>query len=986
MLKALALGGQGWLNVQADTVIGYAKSIWVSSDGHRHRLLSRTGSVILVDKLIRDAGVPEESPLRRSGPSVARAIDELRLAGVSHSEYEGVGESVEERQVATVFRLYQDYLEDRCMLDQADVLAAAVKILQEESFAARPRLVVIMDDLLLSELELKFVRLLSSSATSTFMISAHADGSDALARSAASLLKDWSIPESNTDTDRRGQSVHMIRAVGVENEIRAVFREIVGKGLPLDAIELAYATREPYVRAVESLSDRYGIDVTLSSGVDGTMTRVRQAIRLFLLWIGEGQSSARLVQMIRAGYVFLEDPEGVGTRLSFQAASLLARVHLTGGAETYHRFFKRHQRKLERELASARGTFVEDDRTRSLETAEIILDSLALLLSIGEVGTETTLDDLTGRIERFVKLYVLPEERTKIRPVDESIRDATEDLLSRFRRLSEEVQDRLPRSILLWRLLEFLDSQRFASVRSSSGSIRVVPLSQAGYSGRPHVYMVGLDELTMAPRSFRNPFLSDEFKGRIEEAHGLCIPASTDTSENRPRDLQKALRRAAAQVTFVYNCYDVADGRELYPSSVMLSLARSVNLEDNLNNNQNNRTPPLHSYIPNAEDKQIGLPLDWTDLVLAAKDTDETTEICDHRYPWIGRGRHAARQRALESWTPYDGQIHPGPSMKTPFSGNTRWSASRLETLSACPFRYFLKHVLKARILDEPEDEAWMTPLEKGLLVHRVLADFMSDRTGKITATDISQLEEQLLLEVDEFSRTRTPPNPAVEEGIKQEIKAIAGAFIHDELNRQDFSEPFAFEFGFGVWSHNKKAESDQTENVSIEVDGLRISLQGWIDRIDRLNSGGFAITDYKTGSSSRYDANDLLAGGRSMQWALYAYVVEDLLSEPVHLSGYLFPGGREFGRRVEANPNLARQAVGEELRRVGRLVKGGAFFQAANEQGECKFCDYKRVCGDVTLVKSSIRIKIEATDGAMANYDLLSDWNYAAKFLPKQS
>ncbi|TDI72401.1 MAG: PD-(D/E)XK nuclease family protein [Bacteroidetes bacterium] len=970
--------------------------------------MSWTGSIILVENLIRNAAVPEESPVRRSGPSMARAIKDLRLAGVSHAQYAEVGESIEERQVATVFKLYKEFLEEKRLFDQADVFLAVIEILKKDSYAAYPQLVMVMDDILLSELELEFVAQLSKTASSSFLIGPTNGTSNAPVRSAAILLKGWPRPvtdvnekryensnansngDANAGEDRPARSVKTILAVGVDNEIRAVFREIVGKGLPLDTVELSYAAREPYIRVIESLSDRYGIDVSISSGVVATASRVRQAIRLFLLWMGEGQSSATLVQMLRAGYVFLHDPGAGGSRLSFEAANVLATVQLTGGAETYRRFFNRHRQKLERELKSARGTFVEEARSRSLEIFTGISDSLANLLSIGAVDAETTLDDLTGRIEQFVKTYVLSEERAKAYSVDATILDETENLLARFKRLGEEIQVVVPRAILLRRLLEYLDSQRFNSGRSLSGSVRVVPLSEAGYSGRPHLYIVGLDELTMASRVAGNPFLSDSLKDRIEKKYGPCIPMSADIAENRPRELQRAFTRATGQVTFVYNCYDLADGRELFPSSAMLALGQSGKDSNALaqeGKSDSSDSPSLfHSYVPDAQDSQTGLPLDWTDLVLATRDAVEIVEICARRYPWIERGRQAARERAMDSWTPYDGQIHPGQSLKTPFSGNIRWSASRLETLSACPFRYFLKHVLHARSLDEREDDAWMTPLEKGLLVHRVLAAFMSSRTGKIVATDTRELEEQLLLEVEEFSRTRTPPNPAVEEGVKQEVSSIADSFIYDELNRQESMEPFAFEFGFGVWSHNRKADSDRTEPVSIDIDGITISLQGWIDRIDRLSSGGFSITDYKTGSSSRYNPSDLLNGGRSLQWALYAFVVEDLMNEPVHLSGYLFPGGREFGRRIEADPSEARQAVGEELRRVGRLVKAGAFFQAANKQGECKFCDYQRVCGDVSQLKSSIHKKISVTDGAMAHYELLSDWSYAAKLLPSSS
>ena len=978
MLRALAAGGQGWLNVHVTTVSKHAISIWDASCSPRSRFLSREGAVVLLEKLIQDLDVPFSSPITRSGSSIANTVRTLRKAGVSTADYQSVCRLEGEHQVAELYHLYESYLSQRNLVDEADILVSSAKTLEQEPNSVRPELVVILDEVVLSELELDYVRTLSRWAASVFRIGPPAHASDAREETAGFLLRDWPLAKNSKARMHNRATYRVMSAVGVENEIRAVFRDMVGKGLPLDSVELVYASREPYIRAIRSLADRIDIDITLAKGYEMTSTRVGQAIRQFLQWIGDGQSSSRLVQMLRGGFVHLGKSNEDGSSISVHAANILSTVHLTGGAKFYHHVFEQHQKKLEHELRAARGSFVEDDRTRSLEIARSVADALQSLLSLGEVNSEATLAEISGRVERFVEAYVFSVDENDEPSVEQTIIDTIDLILSVFRRLSDEVTDRLPRSVLVRRMQDILDTRRCEARKSSPASLHVVPFSQAGYSDRPNLYVVGLDELTMATHVSENPFLPDDLQQRLEKGHDHRLITSKETAEDRPRNLEFALARATGAVTLVYNCYDVSDGRELYPSSVLRSISDGTDVPETSLSPQ--------SYVPDSNDPEFGLPLDRTDVILALKDQNDAAEKCDRLYPWIGRGRNAIRQRESESWTPFDGQVQISSRQKNPYSGRVRWSASRLETLTACPFRYFLKNVLKARTLDEREDDVWMSPLEKGLLVHDILATFMSSRSGPIAEPDTTQLEELFLSAVDDFARTRSAPNPAVEEEIRSELRMVARAFICDEIERQEYAEPYAFEFGFGIWPQNRKSDTDRTEKIIIDLDGLSISLLGRIDRIDRVKTGGFAITDYKTGTSSEYDAEDLLNDGRSLQWALYAYVVEELLGESVNRSGYLFPSSRELGRRIEADPSAFRQEVAAELRRVGRLVQAGSFFQAADDNGACKFCDYQRVCGNVSHLKTSIRFKVASTQTDMPHYELLSDWKYAEKHLPGAS
>src|SRR4029079_19576949 len=77
------------------------------------------------------------------------------------------------------------------------------------------------------------------------------------------------------------------------------------------------------------------------------------------------------------------------------------------------------------------------------------------------------------------------------------------------------------------------------------------------------------------------------------------------------------------------------------------------------------------------------------------------------------------------------------------------YAVSRLERYLECPFKYFAAHVLKLE--EERDEEAWLTPQERGHFVHEVFEEFFhewqSQGHGAITtgnAADALALFEEI--------------------------------------------------------------------------------------------------------------------------------------------------------------------------------------------------------------------------------------------------
>lgn len=115
------------------------------------------------------------------------------------------------------------------------------------------------------------------------------------------------------------------------------------------------------------------------------------------------------------------------------------------------------------------------------------------------------------------------------------------------------------------------------------------------------------------------------------------------------------------------------------------------------------------------------------------------------------------------------------------------------------------------------------------------------------------------------------------------------------------------------------------------------IVINGSIDRIDRLPSGGIEVIDYKTGRVSSQKGVD-----ESLQLSIYALACRDVLGlgTPERVTLYFTESALRLSTtRTGEQLDLAREDV---LARVSRM-RAGEF--GAMPGDVCPWCDYRTMC-----------------------------------------
>lgn len=257
------------------------------------------------------------------------------------------------------------------------------------------------------------------------------------------------------------------------------------------------------------------------------------------------------------------------------------------------------------------------------------------------------------------------------------------------------------------------------------------------------------------------------------------------------------------------------------------------------------------------------------------------------------------------------------PTVEALYGKRVPMSASRMDKYKSCHFSYFMQYGLKAK----PRKAAGFQAPEYGTFVHYVLEHILQRRKGKEIPTR-QQVAEVIGRYVEEElggMAGETPRFRYLFRRLERSVYAVVEN-VCQELSRSDF-EPIAFELGFG-------GKEGPLPPVELEVDGVTVSVSGFVDRVDAWEKDGrlyLRVVDYKTGRKS-FDLTDV-KNGLGLQMLLYLFTLKDkgkeLFGKEIVPAGVLYLPAREAlvaGSRAMSEEER-RKAVDKQLTRKGLVL-----------------------------------------------------------------
>jgi hypothetical protein len=295
---------------------------------------------------------------------------------------------------------------------------------------------------------------------------------------------------------------------------------------------------------------------------------------------------------------------------------------------------------------------------------------------------------------------------------------------------------------------------------------------------------------------------------------------------------------------------------------------------------------------------------------------------------------------AVDTWGASAGRSgfgvpRPGPLAPPP----TSMRITEFRDYLACPYRYYLRHVLHLAALDDAGEE--LDPPAFGTLAHEVLRQFGADPEAA-SSTDPACIRRRLDDALEGFVAQRYGDDrlPAVNVQVEQ-LRLRLRAFA-------DWQAKWAAQ-GWRIARAEAKVDG---ETAPFVVDGEPMYLRARIDRLDvHEHDGRHVIFDYKTFDSAKTpEQTHRVAKTRwtDLQLPLYRHLAPALdVAGPLELGYIVLPKDlRRVGHHLAnwSPDDLAAADLAAEG--VVRSIRRGAFYPPTMPPPEFAE-EFARICGD---------------------------------------
>jgi ATP-dependent helicase/DNAse subunit B len=762
-----------------------------------------------------------------------------------------------------------------------------------------------------------------------------------------------------------------IEAPGLVGEARLVARHIktlLLEGTPAEEVLVTMRDLAPYADLLREVFGEYGIPVD----VEGTEPLLRspgvstllRALRL----PDDDWPFAAVTALLRSGYFRPDWPETRQDAEVAQHAEVLLRLlgeprHREAYLEAVRRWAHEPPAGLEDEQA---------EESRRLRTHELAQRCRAFLEHFfrawDEAPQQAGLTEHVTWLRRFAEDLGVPRVAAE-RPADRVAWGRFSDELEHWLRLDRLLHPGgrpLGRGEFQRRLTTLAAEAGLARTPRGPGRVRVLSAGLARTLDVPHLFLMGLGERSFPRLAAPEPLFDEQERQSFKQA-GLDFPCVSDLMPDEMLLFYQVVTRARHRLVLSYPAVDDR-GQALLPSSFLHLL--------------------LQCFTPGA------VPVERRSMLIEHYDRDPPLAPAEYRVQVAAAGpaviasgaglpddlarnlADAARMVHLRweerDYTPYDGLFRDPAviaAVGQQFGPEKVFSPTALEDYVACPFRFFLRHVLRLEELDEPREEIEVT--RRGQAFHRALARLHTQLKGEEVHGPGEAVERYLLTRLTEAVEeyVARAPSPASKTLWRLEGQRLLRAGARYRGHWEQFLEPWRplgvaprpafFEVDFGLPAPDGAAPVGP---LVIRMDGVEVRISGRIDRVDVADLGdeaGFWIIDYKTGRSSHYTSTDLREF-RRLQLTLYALAVEQVLladrgARPLGLAYWLVSENgakvvlpargavswfQETGRWREVREQLQRWVV-----TLAANIRGGVFALRPRSEQCTQTCEFAQVC-----------------------------------------
>lgn len=667
------------------------------------------------------------------------------------------------------------------------------------------------------------------------------------------------------------------------------------------------------------------------------------------------QYEPMLETYIRRGEIYLDKPKQInlgGSSLALETLDLLSQEDSLTKAELIsklnRRYFSMGDRFLVRDLTNAiYGIDFERDweLINYIETRKLHEDYYkALLVKVLGSLKESKPED-QGRISYFTNyirdqysLYDLEErisyinrDRIDTKTEDMKIYKAIVEILGGLDEFDKE--------------LGIISREEFTRILKNKFGNEIILCGNRNYKGIDYIdlirlrnkrykaiFFLGMNEGNFPARKNSNFLLGQKFKKELKELKMEKISDSyiLDNEE------MKFLSGISSVTDYIYFTIDnsMEDNKSIFLEELLAKVEKSSIRTINMD----------YSNIVNKNLDEITSEDDYIKYLITSEDEGLLVDdLILNKLKGIWNKSKISRE-SPSKYPEYFGD------MRRSFSGveeDLRYSSTMVETYLDCPYRFYLKYILKVNYKDyEIEDEE---KLNHGNIYHSIFKDYYNNFKEELkdNLEGVEFLVENTRKYLESIVKKyygdyyKLGSSKSVLDQAIIYKKAYNLICVDIERLKSIQMHPCYFEQGFGY-----------DEDIYISHEDKSMKLAGRIDRIDKLlDRDVYGILDYKT-SDYKVPKGKEINQGKVIQLGFYILGLNYL---DFHLASYGIINKGEF-KNILGDKNIfpGEKMDMEEVDRILNLVKSSLFdFKSKVESGyfpvepeDCsEFCKYESIC-----------------------------------------
>lgn len=248
---------------------------------------------------------------------------------------------------------------------------------------------------------------------------------------------------------------------------------------------------------------------------------------------------------------------------------------------------------------------------------------------------------------------------------------------------------------------------------------------------------------------------------------------------------------------------------------------------------------------------------------------------------------------------------------------NLAYSATIINSYQKCPKQFYYSQIMKFAFKNSNKDSMYY-----GISVHKacekLLVNAMKNNSYPTKNEFLNYFEENFATQPISTKKCR---NDFLERGKNHLSK------LYEQLILTHINNLYCAEYEIKEFKYNE------------------LNIVGFIDRIEKLDDGTFALYDFKTGSNK----TNQIADGKEYedylnQLRFYKFIFEKYTNEKVSKTGFIFPDDCSTTCELfltDEDNNFIEQKLFETKQNIQAMQ----FDAQPNNPKACELCDYKSIC-----------------------------------------